>query len=150
MTAGIEASASLEVSLGRLCTLMEAEQQRRRTLGQVIRQIPLAAPQISLTSGAGVLDIPDALAAKTGYNWSVRRLSCNGFTAGTVLVTKNSAAGELMTAFPAAGVQTFGRGELVLNPGERLVFSASGITGFVQIGGAADCLESWYLPTYLG
>ena len=41
---------------------------------------------------------------------------------------------------------------MLIHPGSQLIFSAlaSGITGTIQIYGAADMFESWYLPYYIG
>ena len=60
--------------------------------------------------------------------------------------------GEPVAPFPQEGVFTFGKGELLIHPGSQLIFSAlaSGITGTIQIYGAADMFESWYLPYYIG
>jgi hypothetical protein len=124
---------------------------------QMAHQIPIAPPQLTLTAGAGALQLPDLLAVKTGYMWSVRRLVGSLFTAGTVSVYKNGAVvggvligGEPLFTFPSAGTYTFGRGEMLLDQGDSLCISATGITGSVQINGAADCFERWLLPKYIG
>lgn len=133
-----------------------AEARQRQKKLQAIRQIPIATPQIPLTAGAGALAMPDLVMAKTGYNWSIRRMVAVGFTAGTVTVWKNGiitgtavTAGEQLFTFPSAGTYTFGRGEMLLNEEDALVFSATGITGIVQLNGAADCFETWLLADYL-
>ncbi|HXL59367.1 MAG TPA: hypothetical protein VN959_01620, partial [Mycobacterium sp.] len=84
------------------------------------------------------------------YIWGIRRLTANGFTAGTVTAYRNSSAGEPIMPFPVPAVNTIGRGELLLMPGDRIVWGATGITGTVSYWGVADCFESWYLPYYLG
>ncbi len=104
---------------------------------------------MNLSGGAGVIDYPDTLKAKTGYYWSVRRLTLTGWTVGSVSVRLNDPNGELIASYPNPAVFTFGRGEMLLHPDDRLVITATGITGFVQVNGAADCFESWYLPEYL-
>jgi hypothetical protein len=152
---GVGMFVQLGAQLGRVATALERQQADAMRLGQVIREVPITSPQIQISAGAGQLDEPDLLEAKTGYCWSIRRLTAWGYTAGSVEVFKNSANGELMFPFPSQGVATFGRGEQRLMPGDRLVFVASGITlsgayTGIQIGGAADCFESWYLPYYIG
>jgi hypothetical protein len=116
----------------------------------VLRQVPLAVPGIPLSAGAGTMDQAQSLGPPQGYYWSVRRLTATGFTAGTVTAFIDSTAGEPVVPFPQAGVFTFGRGEILLHPMSRLVISATGITGTVQLYGAADAFEDWYLPEYLG
>jgi hypothetical protein len=147
--AGVSVDAGLTIQLGRVADVLESQARRRQQLMQQLHQVPILGPQVPLAGGAGTLDVPDVFSAKTGYCWSIRRLALTGFSAGTVTVYKNFAGGEVLVPFPAAGVSTFGRAEALLMPGERLVFVAAGVTGFVQVGGAADCFESWLLPDYL-
>lgn len=143
----VQAFASLSASLDGLAGEMKAARLRNQRQAAVIRQIPLAPPQ---ANSAGIIDYPDVLAAKTGFYWSVRRLTLTGWTAGSASVYINSIGGELVAPFPVPAVYTYGRGELLLHPGDRLVAASAGITGYVQMNGAADCLEDWYLPYYLG
>ena len=146
--AGIELSAQLAATFGRVAQGLDrqaAELERRR---QAIRQVPIQMQQIP---AAGTLDIPDAyMLAKTGYVASIRRISAWGFSAGSVAVYSASAAAELLAPFPSAGVITAGRGELLLQPGDRIIFVATGITGNVLVGGSYDLFEEWYLPYYIG
>ena len=143
-------TAQLCASIDGLTAQLQREEQQRQRAAQCIRQIPLAPPLMILDAGAGVIDYPDVLAAKTGFIWSVRRLTVFGFTAGTAVAYMNSQFGEPVAPFAVAGSATFGRGELLMHPGDRLVITASGITGNVQVIGAADCFEQWYLPNYIG
>ena len=148
MTAEISFEANLSAQLGRVASALEAAEQWRRKCAGAMQQVPIVSNQ---QVGSGILDQADALMAKTGYIWSVRRLTCYGFSAGTVTVFKNSALGEPVAPFLTSGaVFTLGRGELLLMPGERLVAVGTGITGTFQLAGAADCFESWYLPNYIG
>lgn len=145
-----ELGAQLSLQLGQVkSSLAQAEERWRRCMG-AIQQVPVVS---NFLAGNGVIDQPDALMAKTGYIWSLRRLACSGFTAGTVTVYKNSAltGAEPVAIFTAAPqVQTWGRGAILLMPGERLVLAGTGITGGFQVQGAADCFEQWYLPIYIG
>lgn len=127
-----------------------------------LHQIPIGAIQIPISAGAGVYQMNDLLMPKAGYMWSVRRLTASGYTAGSVIAYKGGAiVGGAYTGggdpfpFSAAGALTIGRGELLLDQGDALVFVATGITlsagvGGIQINGAADCFERWKLPDYIG
>lgn len=145
----IDFSAQIAASLDGLTAALTREASWRQRQMTVIRQIPFAG-SITLSGGAGTDDQPDKLQAKTGYIWSVRRITSTGFTAGTVTAYRNSAAGEPVMPFPVPAVNTIGRGELLLMPGDRLVWGATGISGTVSYWGVADCFESWYLPYYIG
>lgn len=145
----LDVSARICVSLDGLAARMDREHDWRQRQAQVIRQIPFAG-SVTLSGGAGTDDQPDKLTAKTGYIWGIRRITAQGFTAGTVTAYRNSTVGEPVLPFTAAAVNTLGKGQLLLMPGDRLVWGATGITGTVTYWGAADCFESWYLPYYLG
>lgn len=106
----------------------------------------IAPVQVPLTAGAGTLDAPALLAPVRGDMWSVRRLTLWGYTAGTVTVTLNGLE-PLFSGNPA--MNTYGRGEVLLTASDKLVVTASGITGNVFIAGRADSFETWYLPFYL-
>ena len=151
--AGIDVTAQLSLAIGELTAEIRAQNRDRQRLAQALRQGPITAAAMTLAGGAGVIDLPDLLAVKTGYYWSVRRLTLTGWTAGSVTVALNATAalgGEPVAPFPTPAVFTYGRGELLMHPGDRLVISATGITGSVILDGAADIFEQWYLPYYLG
>jgi hypothetical protein len=154
-------------SLARVASMMENREERRRKLFEQLHQVPIACPDIPINSSAGVLQMPDMLSPKAGYMWSVRRLTTTGYSAGTVLGYKNgivlgtganatAVGGEAVAPFASAGVLTFGRGELLMDQNDQLIFTATGITlsvagsSGIQVGGAADCFERWLLPEYLG
>jgi hypothetical protein len=149
MTAGLEVDAGLAVQVGALTTALQQEYQRRQSLQNALHQVTVGPGQIPLSAGAGTLQQDPMMGPNTGYFWSVRRLSAWGFTAGTVQVYMNQPGGELLPSFPAAGSLTFGRGEVLLQPLDNLVFVASGITGTVQVQGIADNGELWILADYL-
>jgi hypothetical protein len=148
--AGLQFLAQISASLGGIASQLSSVASRREKLLQCLRQVPFACG-VTLTAGAGTTDTPDTLSAKTGYNWSVRRITATGFSAGTVTMYRNSALGEIMVSWPAGtpGTFTFGRAEMLLEPTDRLIFVAAGITGTVQVNGVADCFESWLLPDYI-
>jgi hypothetical protein len=145
----LELNARLCASLDGVAASLGREDAWRQKIARAITQVPFAGT-ITLSGGAGTDDQPDKLQAKTGFIWSVRRLTANGYSAGTVTAYRNSTTGEPVMPFPVAAVNTIGRGELLLMPGDRLVWGATGITGTVQYWGVADCFESWFLPFYIG
>ncbi len=143
----LEVFAQLGVQLGRVADGLEAAERYRVRCRGALQQVPIFSPVLA---GSGTIDQPDALECKTGFHWGIRRLAAVGFTAGTVTVFNSAAGGEVIVPFDQAGVATFGRGEVLLQPGDRLVAVASGITGTVQLTGRADCFETWYLAEYIG
>ena len=135
----------------------------RARLFEQLHQVPVGAVQVPLSGGAGAYQMPDLLSPKAGYMWGIRRLTASGYTAGTVVAYKNGAVvgggyvggGEPVAPWAAAATLTFGRGELLLDQNDQLIFVCTGITlssgyGGVQVNGAADCFERWLLPEYMG
>lgn len=103
---------------------------------------------IPLTSGAGVLDLPDMYGPKDPFWWDLRDMSLFGWTAGTVTVYLNSTSGVILAQTTVPGDFTWSAQKL-LAPRDRLVFQAAGITGTVQFGGQAVEVETAWLPEYL-
>lgn len=143
----LDVSAQLAVQLGAVADGLKREQEWRRRCSGALQRVTFATPQVT---GNGTVDLKDTMGAKTGYIWDVKRLTVNGFTAGSVTAYKNSALGEPVAPYPAPAVFTYGKGQLLLGPDERLIFSGAGITGTWQAWGEAVCFEAWYLPWYLG
>lgn len=83
-----------------------------------------------------------------GLCWSIRRLSATGFTAGTVTALFNAIEPVEIFA-PTTAPQKYARGAMLMQPGDRLVFNATGITGSVIVFGVADTFPTWYLRKYL-
>ena len=165
---GVAAGAVLAMGRNWSEGMGEGEGAGRARLFERLHQIPFVF-QIPISSGSGVYQMNDLLMPKAGYMWSVRNFVAQGYSAGSVSAYKGPviAGGALIgtgQAFPfsAAGVATIGRGELLLDQGDALVFAAGTavpggtaitlVTGFagVQINGSADCFERWLLPEYLG
>jgi hypothetical protein len=117
---------------------------------QIIRQVPLMTQNIVLSGGNGSLVSPGQYGPPTGCYWSVRRITCWGFTAGTVAAYLDSLAGEAVAPFAQAGTFTFGRGELLINPQSYLLFQALAVTGTVAVAGRADQFPVPHLRYYLG
>lgn len=114
-----------------------------------IRQVPLFIP-VPLTAGAGTFTgLIGYQGPPAGWYWSIRRLTAQGFTAGTVSVYDSSINGEVLLPFAQAGTLTGSRGDFLVNPQHYLVVQATGITGTVTIFGRADAVPSWELADYL-
>jgi hypothetical protein len=146
----VDFSARVAASLDGVTAALDRESRWRQRCAQAIVQIPFGG-MISLSGGSGAsTHARDKEQAKTGYIWSIRRITANGWTAGQVTAYRNSILGEPVMPFPVPAVNTIGRGELLLMPGDALEWNATGITGTVQYWGVADCFESWYLPFYIG
>jgi hypothetical protein len=143
---------SLAAKVGGLCDRMDREWKRRADMADMMRSAPFGL-NVTLSAGATTgtyfAQSPN-LGPAAGYMWSVRALIAQGYTAGTVNVWRDNAAGEQFAGFPQAGLYTFGRGERLLWPMSQMVVTASGITGTLAIYGHADLFPSWYLAEYIG
>lgn len=143
----VELGADFLFSLGE--KLDKHNEQHAKKVGAVYQYV-FPQQQIQLNGdGDGTLDNPAQYGPIHGRMWSLRRLNISGYTTGTVTCTIDT-SGEPIP-IPEAGMYTFGRGELVLPAGSRLIFTASDVTsGYVQVNGAADTFETWYFPYYIG
>ncbi|HWM96735.1 MAG TPA: hypothetical protein VNO54_06725 [Streptosporangiaceae bacterium] len=148
---------AISASLDRVASMMQDREVRQGRLFDALHQVQIGPQQIPLVAGAGTLVQVENFGPKAGFMWSIRRLTASGFTAGSVTAWKNGTAiagtivgGEPLVPFASAGVNTSGRGDVLLDQNDYLTFSATGITGLVQINGAADNFERWLLPDYLG
>jgi hypothetical protein len=156
--AGVEFGGRLLAALDGLAGELRHRREREervRLAFQKVHTVPIAPGLISLTAGAGTLDTGGQGQAGPmgGYCWSVKRLSALGFTAGTVNAYINGSAAALDAQpdipWASAGMYTFGNGEVILMPQDRLIFTASGITGEVLIKGSAVELPVALLPWFL-
>ena len=149
---GAQLLASLDglaVKVGGLCDRMDREDLTRRRAQEAFR--PWAqAGQVTLTAGAGALQDFNRFGCPLAYRLAVTRLAVQGFSAGSVTVYLDSAAGEPLAVFAAAGMQYFGKGQITLNSMSQLVWSATGITGAVSVWAAGQVMESWLFPWYIG
>ena len=141
------AGASLEVTLGRIADRMDREDRRQRRLDQLLHPEPITGV-IPLSAGAGTLDQPDMYGPRDGYWWDVRRITVDGFTAGTVAVYRNNVNTAKIANFTQAGEWTWS-GQMMLRMRERLLFVATGITGSVQVDGDAFAISAQVLADYL-
>ena len=153
---GAEFGATLDVTLGKLAQAVDRltrRDEQEAQLWQDVHMVPILAGGLTGSPAAGtvVTDLPDRMGPHDPYWWDVRRLSCWGFTAGSVNVFLNDATGngELVANFPQAGQFTWS-GQVFLAPRDRLVvITASAITGSVFVAGQAVEISSTMLPRYL-
>jgi hypothetical protein len=115
------------------------------------------------TTGVGTfVDLPMQWGPRTGYVWDVTSLTVQGFTAGTVVVTKNAPAVdtasnpiaiEYVASFTSAGIVTFPQhGMPLLDFTERLVFtvtSALTVANTVLITGTVIAIPVERMSEYL-
>src|SRR5215469_11992111 len=104
MTTGTEPSVG-GFDLAGILAIGQTYRQRHednagKKLYESMHQVPISAPQIPITAGAGTLQIYDGLGPTTGFVWSVRMLNAQGFSAGTINVYRNISGGELLFTFP--------------------------------------------------
>lgn len=152
----LEIQASLSATLGEIAerlTRSEERAQREQTLfWQNVHPVPILGPAATgLAAFTGVaIDSESTLAPNDGIWWDVRRLSCWGFTAGSVTVYLNDrqGVGEPLATFPQPGQYTWS-GNLFLGPQDRLVALAAGVTGSVFMAGQAIEISGSRLPYYL-
>lgn len=115
---------------------------------------------LSAAAVGSVLDLPAQFGPPVGWWWDITMLSVTGFTAGAVIASKNApavtaggnpAAVEQVWTFAAAGQQPFPqKGNPLLSPGERLVFTvSSALTGTPMISGAVIMIPAERLDEYL-
>jgi hypothetical protein len=150
---GVSLAASvggLAAAITGLCGRMDREAQLRMRAADAFRQatFPINVNG-QLSAGAATVNTTSHGPA-TGYYWSIRRFTCQGFTAGTVTFYVDNTNGEALMPFPAAAVNTIGKAEMLMHPGQRLAYTATGITGTPIAWVTTDILESWLLPWYIG
>lgn len=143
---GVDFGAQLIASIDGMRAAYEREERRRQRMAQAVRQIPITA---NAPNAAGVIVPTETMRVRDGYYGSVRRLVLSGFTAGTAVVYRNANGGEVLVPFSSAATATFGRGEMLLNPGDSMWVQTTGITGTVQVNGALDLFEMAFLPDYI-
>jgi hypothetical protein len=149
--------ASLKVSIGGVQDTLTAMRRDASKLLQQIHPFETGPFPITLTGGAGALDLPDTLGPKGGTAWDVHYIVASGFTAGTVTMFRGGATpssmpsggGTIKFVFAQAGELTYGKAQNMLMPNNRLGFYATGITGNVNILVGGVAMEVHLVPEYL-
>ena len=153
---GVNLVASLNglaARVGGLCDRLDRETRERQASLQQFRQA-LFVLNVPIVAGAASLN-PSTAGPDIGFYWSIRKLAVVGFSAGTVNTYVDNTGGEPIVPYPVQAVNTFGKGEQLINPNSSIAIVASGITlaaGYstVQVWGRADQFETWLLPWYMG
>lgn len=102
-----------------------------------------------IVPASGVLTGDIAMKPEPECMLGIRWLTVSGFTSGNVTISADNLCPPIVqTSTP--GTFTFGKGDIILETGEGLWVTVTGITGSVQLWGKNDELENWYLPWYLG
>jgi hypothetical protein len=131
--AELQVLASLAASLGDVAAEMRAERDRRARLAEAIWPVGPYSIVHSTTSSA-TIDRPELMGPRPGYAWDLKFLTAVGFSAGSVNVYLNGVSNNTqMLTFPQAGVYQFGKLQLLLRGGDRLVVTTTGITGTVDM-----------------
>src|SRR5579862_7070094 len=159
MTAGFEVDIGaqlvagvngLSAKIGGLCDRLDSQARFVRRANEAFRKYSFPINVNSqLSSGAATVNMTSH-GPGAGYMWGIRRFTCQGFTAGTVTFYLDNTNGESVMPFPAAAVNTIGKGELVMKPMQRLAYTATGITGTPIAWVDVDVFEEWLLPWYIG
>jgi hypothetical protein len=146
---GLQLMANLNLSIGRMADEVRATRERDAKLAEGVRPIPgIAVPQI--TTSGGTADYPELLSPRSGYWWDVKTVTAATFTGGTVsLYAGGQSDSTLRFVFTTSGTFAFGTGQLLVPPGQRLIFVASSVTGSVTPSLSVIEVASWALPAYL-
>jgi len=131
LAVGVQLQASIDTLAGELRRYNDQQQK----LNQQVNVFTIPGQPVSLTGSAGsltgTLDMPQLMQPPSGDVWQMVGVSAWGFTTGSVDVYLNNTAGDLEFVFTSAGL--WEPSDYYLTPGNRLVYSASGITGTVTI-----------------
>ena len=144
---GAEVDLKFFVDLGHKVDGIQSKLDRMAAAdGDYVFQMPIYA---TLAPGAAAINGGDKMEAPRELCWSIRWMSFSGFTAGTLQLQLNSI--EMVNPSLSVGYQGFGRGELILQPGDKLTLGiATPLTGTAMLFGRADAFPYEYLTTYLG
>jgi hypothetical protein len=153
---GIQATAELTAAIGALGQRQDDARQRQADLDAAVRFIKSAPQQVTIPASGVVTADMDG--PKTGYQWSVRRVTVTD--AAAVTNTMGSAVGWLYAGQPSPLLTTpenaewgmsplpnmaiFGPGELVLQYGEHLLVQVTGGTAAQKI--IISCAYQLYQP----
>lgn len=151
-----EFAASLGISIDGLTNELRQARKRAENIAQLIH--PFTIPPMAMTitgsagSGTGTLNLPNILGPQTGQYWDVHRISCTGFSAGTVSVYLNQNNADLVAVFSSAGVLLNGKAQIILGGNDNLYFSAASATaasGYITISIAGTEIAAPLIGEYL-
>lgn len=150
--AGAGAGLSFEASFGKIARHFDRLEKQHEEIWDRVATVPVLGGGLTGLAAASVpLDFPDRFGPHDGYWWDLARLSCWGFTAGTVFVYRNDATGfgEQLAEFSTPGQWTWGHRQMPLAPRDRLVVVASAVTGSVFVAGSATQVRADHWPYYV-
>jgi hypothetical protein len=153
--AGLQILADMSVNLSRAVKAIEDQTARNQRLWSQIRPIP-GIPVGQITAASTLLALPELAGPRTGYWWDVHLLNGATFTGGSVNVYRGAGGLtqpdiNLVGAFTAAGYLTYGKAQLLIPPGQYLIFgSSSTFTGTANIAVTSVTeIAATALPDYL-
>jgi hypothetical protein len=128
----VKFQASVEANTAELARA----RKRAERLSNNLWQLNPGAIPIPLSGGAGLLDQPNLLGPRTGQVWSIHRIGLWGMTgtSNVINIFLDNVGGDQVATVTGAGSLFYGKAQLLLTPGHRLVFQASSITGVAQVG----------------
>lgn len=134
--AQLDILVTLRASLDGLKTELETKRHDDYKLNRLALPLGIPLQPMTLTGSSpnltGTLDIPEMFGPRASWGWQLDGMGAQGFTTGSVSVYLNSTNAEEIFSFSSAGV-FYQRKFRFLNQSQRLVFSATGITGTVAV-----------------
>jgi len=152
---GLQVFAELSANLGRVAQLMQNDVERKQRAWRQIRPIT-GIPVGQITAASTLLGSPELAGPRSGFWWDIHLLLGATFTGGAVNVYR-SAGGltqpdlNLVGGFTSSGYLTYGKAQLMLAPGQYLVFgSNSTFTGTANLAIASVTeIAAAAVPDYL-
>ena len=145
----------LTATLGRVAKALENQQARQQRLWTLCRAIP-GVPVGQLTAASTWLAQPSLTGPRDGYWWDIHLLVAATFTGGAVNVYRSGGGTNqpdisLVGGFTSAGYLTYGKAQLMISPGQYLIFgSSSTFTGTANIAIASVTeVAAAAVPDYL-
>lgn len=141
----VQLTAAVTSLAGELKRANDYQEQLAQNV-QYVSNIPLG----TITASGVPLDLPTVMGPRTGQCWEVRRMTAATFSGGTVSFYRDAVAdSNLVMEFNTPGIVLLGGGQLILQPGERLVAEAGGLAGVATLSIAVIQIGQPWLPAYL-
>ena len=151
--------AGIHAHLGRIARNLPDPRRVRLEKARGVWPVRIDPVPIPITGGVGILDLPQMFGPQLGIQWDVHTISATGYTAGQVSGWINlpslanvagGPSGALRFSASAAGFANYGKNQLWLRHGDRLVFIATGITGTnILISLDATAMQDQFVGEYL-
>ncbi len=158
---GIDVAASLNLSVGNLVRRMEVAERRKQKLIECVRYVPIM-PVSAAVAGGAVLLSSNEWTPKTGFWWSVQRITAAGLATADILgiyrgpqPTAQAPPVDVNLVQKLTGTSVlaqFGGNGLIMTQGDTLsLYQATGLTAtqvtvnFDVIMGTDDVLADFLL-----